>query len=96
MIKQSLHFVDWTALKDIFHYDKKQKVLKERKLQKVSIMETNRNEMCKSLLDWFKVFYEENCVSVDKPEENFLHDLSDGVAIAQALRKLAPDYFTGL
>lgn len=58
-------------------------------------METYREEMCKSLSEWFIVFYKENCQSSDENDENYLNDLSDGIAIAQALRKLAPDYFTG-
>lgn len=58
-------------------------------------METNREELSKSLLDWFTVFYKENCQTEDENDENHLNDLSDGVAIAQALRTLAPDYFTG-
>lgn len=58
-------------------------------------METSREEICKSLTDWFLVFYNENCLSPDQHEKNYLDDLTDGVAIAKALQKLAPDYFTG-
>lgn len=58
-------------------------------------METSREEMCKSLTDWFFVFYNENCISSDEHEKNYLNDLTDGVAMAIALQKLAPDYFTG-
>lgn len=58
-------------------------------------MERSRQEMCKSLNDWFSVFYNENCISEDQEEKRFLNDLTDGVAMAIALRTLAPDYFTG-
>lgn len=58
-------------------------------------METHREEMCKSLSEWFTAFYKENCQSDDEIDDKYLNDLSDGIAIAQALRKLAPDYFTG-
>lgn len=58
-------------------------------------MDTSREEMCKSLTDWFLVFYNENCISQDEHEKNYLNDLTDGVAMAIALQKLAPDYFTG-
>lgn len=57
-------------------------------------MESNREEICKSLKQWFAVFYRENCISDDR-NERYLNDLSDGVAVALSLRKLAPDYFTG-
>lgn len=58
-------------------------------------METSREEMCKSLNDWFTVFYNENCVSQSQREKRYLNDLTDGVAMAIALKQLAPDYFTG-
>lgn len=58
-------------------------------------MGTSREEMCKSLNDWFTVFYNENCVSQSQREKRFLNDLTDGVAMASALKQLAPDYFTG-
>lgn len=58
-------------------------------------METDREEMCKSLSEWFTAFYKENCQSDGENDDKCLNDLSDGIAIAQALRKLAPDYFTG-
>lgn len=58
-------------------------------------METSREEMSKSLNDWFTVFYNENCVSQSQREKRFLNDLTDGVAMAIALKQLAPDYFTG-
>lgn len=58
-------------------------------------MDTSREEMCKSLNDWFLVFYNENCVSQDQREKSYLLDLTDGVAMALALYQLAPDYFTG-
>lgn len=58
-------------------------------------METSREEMCKSLTDWFIVFYNENCISQDQHEKVYLADLTDGVAVAVALEKLAPDYFSG-
>lgn len=58
-------------------------------------METSREEMCKSLTDWFFVFYNENCISQDQHEKVYLADLTDGVAVAVALEKLAPDYFSG-
>lgn len=58
-------------------------------------MEKHRDEMCKSLSEWFTAFYKENCQSDGENDDKYLNDLSDGIAIAQALRKLAPDYFTG-
>lgn len=58
-------------------------------------METSREEMCKSVTDWFIVFYNENCISQDQHEKHYLNDLTDGVAVAVALQKLAGDYFTG-
>lgn len=58
-------------------------------------METSRQELCKSLTDWFLVFYNENCISENQREKLFLSDLTDGVAMAIALKQLAPDYFTG-
>lgn len=58
-------------------------------------METSRVEMCKSLNEWFTVFYNENCVSQTQREKRYLNDLTDGVAMAIALKQLAPDYFTG-
>lgn len=58
-------------------------------------MGTSRAEMCKSLNDWFTVFYNENCVSQSQREKRFLNDLTDGVALAIAMKQLAPDYFTG-
>lgn len=56
---------------------------------------SNREEMSKSLLDWFTVFYDVNCLSHDQSEKIYLNDLTDGVAMAIALKNLAPDYFTG-
>lgn len=58
-------------------------------------METSREEMCKSLTDWFIVFFNENCISQDQHEKTYLNDLTDGVAVAVALNKVAPDYFLG-
>lgn len=58
-------------------------------------METSREEMCKSLNEWFTVFYHKNCISQDQQEKRYLNDLTDGVAMAIALKQLAPDYFTG-
>lgn len=57
-------------------------------------MESNRVEICKSLKQWFDVFFKANCLSADQRELYHLNDLSDGVAIAISLRKFAPDYFT--
>lgn len=56
---------------------------------------SNREEMSKSLLDWFTVLYDVNCLSHDQSEKIYLNDLTDGVAMAIALKNLAPDYFTG-
>lgn len=58
-------------------------------------METSREEMCKSLNDWFSVFYNANCISDNQYEKRYLNDLTDGVAMAIAIRTLAPDYFSG-
>lgn len=56
---------------------------------------SNQDEMCNSLLDWFKVFYKENCFVRNQHYKVYLDDLTDGVALAIALKTLVPDYFTG-
>lgn len=56
---------------------------------------SNREELCKSLLDWFKVFYKENCFVRNQLNKVYLDDLTDGVAFAVALQTLVPEYFTG-
>lgn len=52
-------------------------------------MDANRKEMCKSLLDWF------NVLNADGNQTQQLNDLTNGVAIARAMHRLAPDFFTG-
>lgn len=53
-------------------------------------METNNMEMCKSLKEWFKTL---NVNEVKGNKNDF--DLSDGVAMAKALHKFSPDFFSG-
>lgn len=55
----------------------------------------DQEEMCNSLLDWFKVFYAENCSIRNQHNKLYLDDFTDGVALALALRTLVPEYFTG-
>lgn len=52
-------------------------------------MEASKLEMCKSLVEWFEV------VTKDESQTGSEPDLSDGVAMARALHKFAPDFFTG-
>lgn len=52
-------------------------------------MESGKNEMCKSLIEWFKT------LKLKAPHSN-AEELSDGVALAQALNQFAPDSFSGL
>lgn len=52
-------------------------------------MEASKVEMCKSLVEWFMVVMENDLPSSNEP------DLSDGVAMARALHKFSPDFFTG-
>uniref|UniRef100_A0A0A1X6Y1 Protein hook n=1 Tax=Zeugodacus cucurbitae TaxID=28588 RepID=A0A0A1X6Y1_ZEUCU len=47
-----------------------------------------RGDMCQSLIEWFKT------LNLTAPHSN-LEELSDGVALAQALNQFAPDVFTG-
>lgn len=54
-------------------------------------MESSRNEMCKSLIDWLKVLITNDGTL----KSDHLDDLSDGVAVARALNKLVPEFFTG-
>lgn len=54
-------------------------------------MDSNRKEMCKSLVDWFKVLIRDDA----SLKSDHLDDLSDGVAMARALNKLGPEFFTG-
>lgn len=54
-------------------------------------MDSSRSEMYRSLIDWFKVLVEDD----ETLKSDHLEDLSDGVAMARALNKLAPEYFTG-
>lgn len=56
---------------------------------------SNQEELCNSLLDWFKVFYTENCFVRNQHYKRYLDDLADGVALAVALKTLVPEYFTG-
>ncbi|XP_067621862.1 protein hook isoform X2 [Eurosta solidaginis] len=48
-----------------------------------------RGDMCQSLIEWF------NTLNLSAPHSN-LEELSDGVALAQALNQFAPDVFTGI
>ncbi|CAD6997163.1 protein hook [Ceratitis capitata] len=48
-----------------------------------------RGDMCQSLIEWFKT------LNLTAPHSN-LEELSDGVALAQALNQFAPDVFTNL
>lgn len=54
-------------------------------------MDLNRDEICKSLVDWFNVLMADD--ESLKPTQRT--DLSDGVAMARALHKLGPEFFTG-
>lgn len=54
-------------------------------------MDVNRDEICKSLLDWFNVLTADDTLL--KPTQRT--ELNDGVAIARALHKLGPEFFTG-
>lgn len=51
-------------------------------------MESEKIELCKSLIEWFKV------LNLSAPHSNPT-ELSDGVALAQALAQIAPETFTG-
>lgn len=46
-------------------------------------------EMCQSLIEWFQTL---NLTALHSNKE----ELSDGVALAQALHQFAPESFTGL
>ncbi|KAK7100589.1 hypothetical protein V1264_023512 [Littorina saxatilis] len=50
-------------------------------------MEPNREQICYSLISWLETF------ELDAPHKT-TGDLGDGVAIAQALRQIAPEYFS--
>ncbi|CAD7078856.1 unnamed protein product [Hermetia illucens] len=50
-------------------------------------MESEKIELCKSLIEWFKV------LNLSAPHSNPT-ELSDGVALAQALAQIAPETFT--
>lgn len=52
-------------------------------------MEASKLEMCKSLVEWFEA------VTKGESQTGGEADLSDGVAMARALHKFAPDFFTG-
>lgn len=52
-------------------------------------METKNKEMCESLIQWFQV------LNLQSPHSNAM-ELSNGVAMAQALNQIAPDTFTGI
>lgn len=54
-------------------------------------MDSSRTEMCKSLIEWFKVLIKDDGTL----KSDHLDDLSDGVAMARALNKLGPEFFTG-
>lgn len=54
-------------------------------------MESNNTEMCKSLKEWFKTL---NVYEVKGSNSGL--DLSDGVAMAKALHKFSPDFFSGM
>lgn len=48
----------------------------------------NKEEMCESLIQWFQV------LNLQSPHSNAM-ELSNGVAMAQALNQIAPETFTG-
>lgn len=48
-----------------------------------------KHEMCNSLIQWFKV------LQLQSPHSTAV-ELSDGVAMAQALNQIDPDTFTGI
>lgn len=52
------------------------------------IMDKKNKEMSESLIQWFQG------LNLQSPHSNTL-ELSDGVAMAQALNQIAPDTFTG-
>ncbi|XP_053957392.1 protein hook [Anastrepha ludens] len=52
-------------------------------------MEMEKGDMCQSLIEWFKT------LNLTAPHSN-LEELSDGVALAQALNQFAPEVFTNL
>lgn len=52
-------------------------------------METKNKDMCESLIQWFQV------LNLQSPHSNAM-ELSNGVAVAQALNQIAPDTFTGM
>lgn len=51
-------------------------------------MDKKNKEMSESLIQWFQV------LNLQSPHSNAL-ELSDGVAMAQALNQIAPDTFPG-
>lgn len=52
-------------------------------------MSSEKLEMCNTLIKWF------HKLDIDAPHET-ASDLSDGVAMAKALKQIAPDVFTGI
>ena len=52
-------------------------------------MESVKRELCDSLIQWFQI------LNLQAPHKN-VNELSDGVAMAQALYQIAPDTFTGI
>lgn len=67
-------------------------LLNEVKLRLSTKMDSSRTEMCKSLIDWFKVLIKDD----GKVKSDHLDNLNDGVAMARALNKLGPEFFTGI
>lgn len=51
-------------------------------------MESGKLEMCESLIKWFKM------LNLTAPHSN-VNELSDGVALAQALHQISSDSFDG-
>lgn len=51
-------------------------------------MESGKLAMCESLINWFKM------LNLTAPHSNVM-ELSDGVALAQALHQIASDSFDG-
>lgn len=51
-------------------------------------MQSDKVEMCKSLIEWFKTL---NL----KAQHSTAEEICDGVALAEALNQFAPESFTG-